>query len=553
MSGRGDIYRFEPPRFFRGLASLSREISTLFMAREAPALFGLRQCIPALVPGDAVVARDLYRGRLRLASRLFEGEPHGLLSPSADARVTDEMLSLSWLPHLAAADMALYRGFSRSLYKLCARPRSLSTLILCRRLMILSRHADFMLAGAPSSFAREFFDTMSRETRTLKAARMRTAEEELHQALALLAVSMAFRGAEDLRSWALDRAAATIPKVILLDGGHASRNPQALLGLLLDLIPLQEALRTSRVSAPQFLDAAIGRACSMLRMMCHPDGGLALFQGVDNSSVASVLAVLSSDPHQQAPTRHAMQSGYARLDRGKSAIIMDVGGNGDYRGALSFEFSHGCNRIVTNCGTPEFATPAWRAAARSAAAHSGLQLHEPERPRFSSFRGRSRRCPTDDILRVDVTETEQGTAIAAAVNSSGLVHHREILLDKSGYGLEGQDRFVASPMGKPPNGEARFTLRFHLDPAVKAFSGRSGSAIMLMLPNRGVWQFSAGRGKAMLEDSVALAGSGGLRNNQQIVIRDTVERLPQIDWTFRRVEKPSRHDGSGEDSPGLPF
>ena len=95
--------------------------------------------------------------------------------------------------------------------------------------MILSRHADFMLAGAPSSFVREFFDTMSRETRTLKAARMRTAEEELHQALALLAISMAFRGAEDLRSWALDRAAATIPKVILLDGGHASRNPQALL------------------------------------------------------------------------------------------------------------------------------------------------------------------------------------------------------------------------------------------------------------------------------------------------------------------------------------
>ena len=529
MSGRGDVDRFEPPRFFRGIAQFCQDIQATFRTGEPPPHAGLRLSLPSLVAGDPAVAQNLYRGR-----------------PSSGG-ITDELLSLSWLPHMAASDLSLYRGFSRNLYRHCSRGGGLSTTILCRRLTILSRHADFLLNGSPADFWGEFFHTITRETRLLRSARVRSPPEELRQALTLLAVSLAFKGQEDLRVLALERAAAVLPQVILSDGGHVTRNPQALLDLLLDLIPIHEAARSARLPLPQSLAFAIGRACAMLRMMCHPDGGLALFQGVDNRSEAPLEAVLTADPHQQPPSRLARQSGFARLDRGKSTVIADIGEKGDYEGALSFEFSHGSRRIVTNCGTPEMASPAWRAAASSAAAHSRLQLHHPNGGRIG-FDNPHDRTSTREMLKADVAETGDGIGLTAAQDCSGLVHHRDVFLANSGNHLKGEDHFANGP-----SGDMRFTLRFHLDPDIKAFSGRSGSAIMLMLPNRGVWQFSAGKSRALLEESVLLAGPGGLRPSQQIVIRDTVAHSPQVNWAFFRVEKPSRAEASSQESPGLPF
>lgn len=96
-------------------------------------------------------------------------------------------------------------------------------------------------------------------------------------------------------------------------------------------------------------------------------------------------------------------------------------------------------------------------------------------------------------------------------------------------------------------------MRFHLDPGVKAFSSRGGSAINLMLANRAVWQFSVHGAKAMLEESVLMAGEDGIRKTQQIVLRGTSTKCTAINWAFRRMEKPVRPAGPGENTPHLPF
>lgn len=557
MNGRGDAYRIEPPRFFRGLFSLGHEIGAAFAAREQAEFTGLRQPISALVPGDPAIARDLYRGHFTFARKALDGQPGRMLSLCTDPLYTEEILSLSWLPHLAAADFSLYRGFSRNLYNLCAQIGVLPVSVRCRRLMVVSRHAAFLVADAPSDFADGFFRSVSKEARDLSFLRVRTVQEKLRQALALLAVALAFRGGEGLRAQALDSAAAAIPAVVLADGGHVTRNPKALLDLLLDLIPLVEALRAHRITAPAALGAAIERALPMLRMMCHGDGGLALFQGADNISAAAVAAALDCDAVEGRPLCHAPHSGYVRLNHGKSVVIMDAGHAVSSRSALAFEFSCGQNRIVTNCGVPEFASRAWRDAASSAAAHSGLQLENAGRRELPSFLRRYTRMSSANRPHVEVVDTPHGVVVKAMdpsyEASNGLIHHREIFLAASGHGLDGEDRFAVSTRLTASNDELRFTLRFHLDPAIKVFSGRNGAVIMLLLPNRDVWQFSARGGRAILEESVLLAGREGIRNSRQIVIRGASERPGPVHWNFRRIEKPSRQSGRDDDNPRFPF
>ena len=73
---------------------------------------------------------------------------------------------------------------------------------------------------------------------------------------------------------------AELDRQILPDGGHASRNPGALIELLLDLLPLRQAFAARNVPPPAALNNAIDRMMPMLRFFRHGDGTFALFNGM---------------------------------------------------------------------------------------------------------------------------------------------------------------------------------------------------------------------------------------------------------------------------------
>ena len=62
-----------------------------------------------------------------------------------------------------------------------------------------------------------------------------------------------------------------------------------------------------------------------------------------------------------------------------------------------------------------------------------------------------------------------------------------------------------------------FAVRFHLHPMVKATRVSDGHGVILILPNKEVWTFSAHEDQVELEDSVYLAGSEGPRRTALIV------------------------------------
>src|SRR5690606_13358288 len=112
---------------------------------------------------------------------------------------------------------------------------------------------------------------------------------------------------------------------ILPDGGHVGRNPGVLVELILDLLPLTQCLVARGRPVPPQLASSTQRLLSMLRYMRLGDGMLARFNGTSVASPAGLATVLAYDNAPEASLPQANASNYARLERGKAILLMDVG------------------------------------------------------------------------------------------------------------------------------------------------------------------------------------------------------------------------------------
>ena len=86
----------------------------------------------------------------------------------------------------------------------------------------------------------------------------------------------------------------------------------------------------------------------------------------------------------------------------------------------------------------------------------------------------------------------------------------------------------------------RFEIRFHLHPNVKASRRTDGSSVLLVLPGKESWLFSAPNMDVEVEESVFLSSTDGPRRSNQIVIADEVRALPRVVWTFIRATQSQR-------------
>ena len=112
---------------------------------------------------------------------------------------------------------------------------------------------------------------------------------------------------------------------VLPDGGHRSRNPSLQLQVLQDLIDTRGVLRAAQIETPGALQQAIERMAPMLRFFRHGDRRLALFNNsLEEDGVLIDLVLTRSETKGGAPTQ-APQTGFDRLQAGRSLAIMDTG------------------------------------------------------------------------------------------------------------------------------------------------------------------------------------------------------------------------------------
>ncbi|MPZ57183.1 MAG: heparinase [Rhizobiales bacterium] len=528
---------------------------------------------------DATRASEFYAGRFVFAGKIVicDGRSPFELTPISD-EWGRALLGFGWLRHLRAADSGITRANARALIdewiRLHGRWNTMAWRIdvLSRRIMSWLSQAPLVLTDADMNFYRRFLRSLTRQVRFLRR-RIDDAPDGIVRLQALIVLTEAalcMAGQTGHLRTTLRRLVDELDRQILPDGGHISRNPHALAELLLDLLPLRQVLSTRNVAPPQAMLNAIDRMMPMLRFFRHGDGNFAHFNGIGPTAPDIVATVLAYDDARGAPVANAPHSGYQRIDSGGSVVLMDTGkpppvsvSREAHAGCLSFEFSAGLQRIVVNCGLPGTNQEAWREVARATAAHSTVVFNDTSSCRLLESGSFRRLFAGSPIIAgpTDVPVTREAPDGALVVRAShdgyagrfGVIHQRTLMLTADGSRLEGEDVFLPSEGDHIPR-EDEFTVRFHLHPAIRANRLTDGHGVMLVLPDRDVWTFSAHEDQIELEESVYLAGRDGPRRTTQIVIYGRARKMPRVRWTFtHRNPTAATVHNERDEQPELPL
>jgi uncharacterized heparinase superfamily protein len=534
---------------------------------------------------DATRATEIYSGRFAFAGKvvvcdrrsIFEMEP-----PSQEWAAA--LLGFGWLRHLRAAESAITRANARALvdewisaqgswHPLAWRPD-----VLSRRIISWLSQSTLVLQDADVRFYRRYLRSLLRQVRYLRhtAGDANRGVARLQAAIALSYAALCIAGqARHIKS-TTERLKQEMERQILPDGGHISRDPGAIIEVLLQLLPLRQAFASRNIAPPQALQNAIDRMMPMLRFFRHSEGTFAHFNGMGATPADLLLTLLAYDEARGAPFANAPYSGYQRLAASGAVAIVDTGcappiemSLDAHAGSLSFEFSSPRQSlIIVNCGMPRIGRDNWRQIARATAAHSTVTFNNASSARFvelATFRRMLGGAPiVGGPTRVTVNRDDRSEMIVLRAMHDGyagrfgILHERVLMLSTDGMRLVGEDIFLDAD-GEPRVRSAsdEFAVRFHLHPGVRPTRLTDGHGVMLMMPNKEVWTFAAPHDHVDIEDSVYLAGSEGPRRTFQMVIRGQASNAARVQWVLQAYPAAGVSAGGSrqveEEEPKLPL
>ena len=526
---------------------------------------------------DPQIAVDIYSGYFAFGGKAAEANGYSpfLIEPPSPGW-TRILMGFGWLRHLRAADTTLARANARTLVQdwinIIDRPRMRSDAetafeprVVARRILSWLSQSPIILEGADHAFYQAFTASLGRQAVYLqrRIAEGLGGETLLLASVALAELGLCVEGLSKLHRKASRLLAGELARQILPDGGHISRNPRALIELLLDLLPLRQAYAARGVQPPAQLLNAIDRMMPMLRMFRHGDGTLALFNGMGVTAPELLATVLAYDDARAGAMFNAPHSGYQRLQAGEAVVVMDTGKppplafSGEaHASCLAFEFSSGDHRLIVNCGAPDPGRQAAYEAARATAAHSALTVADTSSCRFAAQRGAgdwSRGEIIGGPRKVAVERGESATAFTLTASHDGylprfgLLHSRTLSLSADGTRLSGEDGLTLT--GRKGRGAPDYAARFHLHPTVKASATQQGRAVMLASGPHEAWVFEAGGLQITLEDSIFYAAPDGPRRATQIVVNANCADSSVLQWSLTRVAQGEGRQTRQRESP----
>ncbi|MCB1500769.1 MAG: heparinase II/III family protein [Bauldia sp.] len=519
---------------------------------------------------DPTVALDIYAGRFVFSGTGVDAEGHSIFEADPpNEEWARELHAFGWLRHLRATDMAISRSNARSLVDEWMRhsgradPVAWDTGVVARRVISWLNQTPLILEGCDVDFYRRFMKSLTRQVRYLR----RTAHDgpqglpRLRVMIALSSAALAMSEQQRFLKQATKWLDLELVRQILPDGGHVSRNPAAVLDLLVDTLPLRQAFSARGSQPSRILLSAIDRMMPMLRFFRQGDGSFAHFNGCGDTASDQLATVLAYDDVRGAPLTHAPHSGYQRIEAGDAILLVDAGrpppvdfSTNAHAGCLSFEMSVGRQRLIINCGVPVASAGPLRRLSRTTAAHSTVALNDTSSCRFlqQSWMGDwLGEAIIAGPTRVHSERHRQNGATVlhmhhnGYVDRYGIVHQRQLSLSDAGDRLDGVDSFL-SPTGAPigRSGKDVFTIRFHLSPGVQATRMASGRGVSLQLPDGETWDFQTDGLEPELEDSLLMSNSRGNRKTVQIVIHGIAQHTPQVAWMMHRTAVGGRRRAS---------
>lgn len=519
----------------------------------------------SLRPADPSFIEEIAIGGFGLSgyvARIAPGASPFDLSPPSQTWL-EALHGFSWLRHLDAAGTHDARELARVYVQDWLRlPRHQQAFgwepeILARRIISWLTHENLLLDWAEHKDHDAIMLSLDQQVTELRTS-WRNALDGYPRLICLMALVQAdlcISGQSDRLAASQALLAAEFDRQILADGCHISRDPWVGVELLLDLLPLRPCFPARELTIHPRISASIDRMVGMLHHLRLGDGSLARFNGMGAPEQGTLTMVAGYAAPGHTPQKNAAfgASGYLRMERGTTALILDAGkpppyelaGNA-YAGCLSFEMSAGRQLILVNNGAPGARDDRLRASARATASHNTLCLGEQSSGRLIRSDRLEQRLGSAPLaepstVQCEITDTADGMVVRASHNGYadrfGLFHSRLLDLSPMGNRLSGKDRLVAHNRERPREGAQPFAVHFHLHPSITTKLSADSQAADLYLPNGDKWRFEAIGAPISVEESVFVAHPAGPRLSEQLVLRGLCVGSMEVDWSLEKVER----------------
>jgi uncharacterized heparinase superfamily protein len=468
-----------------------------------------------------------------------------------------DLHGFSWLRHLrvAASDedaQEAAQAFVLSWASL-GKPSTVAfePQVVARRVISWISHADLLLEGSDARAYATIADSLGAQIQLLAAVR-HTAPPGPPRLLCLSALVLAglcVAGHDRRRDRTEKAFLAELDHQILPDGGHASRNPAVVVDLLLDLLPLRQCYVARHIPPPAALLAAIDRMIAFLKYVRRGDGALARFNGTGRTEADALATVLGYAEPDEPELEAASDSGYRRLQRKSTIILMDTGpppplafSGQAHAGCLSFEMSYGSQPLLVNAGVPATMQDMPRTTARATVSHNTLCLNTTSSSRLVALEGTQSQSALQMPSEVYSSLTERdGSLVLEAwhdgyLDQFGLLHARCLVLSQDGERLDGVDRL------EPPSGVLRtrqdlpFSIQFRAAPEAICRLGEAPDTAEIQIGPHSCWRLTAAGARLSVEESVDLVHLSGPRRSMQVVLRGACPGESTVTWSLEHVQ-----------------
>jgi len=508
---------------------------------------GFNGALPEFRPSDVESVIDMMQGRYLFGGKLVDTEG---VSPFSVAVANDDwthaLHSFVWLRHFRDVRDEGSRRFARTLVlDWIGRPRRFDDRawaagLSAQRIMNWLRHYPLLVEDATPEQKATITHALGMQVQALRVRAPFLAEpvEALLAAIALSAAALCLDNETATERHVL-RLKTLLDRQIDADGLHLSRNPRVQLQLLLELVTLRLALSGRHGELSDLLVPDVEAMHRALDRLILSSGEAVYFNGGGQLPHDIVVVVQAQSLERRHEDVQAVTGGYGRLHWGASTLVADGGAVPplDYAGdaaagALAFEFSHGGDLIVGNCGPAPAELPEGKLLFRRGIAHSGVSIDTESAADIAEkgpLKGRLRaRAPAGEI-GLDAGEHVLNLATDGFARTFGVRLERSLTLLSEGKTLVGQDRVVATGAGAV---SGLMSIRFHLAPGAGVELGEGGDMLLVRLANGAEWTFLWEGAEMRLDDSVRQSASVGFNPTVQIVLETPVAAGHEIAWIF---------------------
>jgi uncharacterized heparinase superfamily protein len=454
---------------------------------------------PALTefrPTDRETVLEMMQGRYLLASKLVETEGRSPFAiESAHDDWLDDLQAFDWLRHFRDARTDEERRFARALTLDWIDRNggfdrfSWGPTLCARRVTNWLRHYSLLMEGAAFEQQTAIGRSLGTQIQSLRLRGQLAADpvDALMVALALLGVALCDERRESEVATRAQRLHHLLDTQIDEDGLHRTRCAKVQVMLMVELITMRQALRRNFEQHADALGEVLDSMHRALDAISLGTGEPGYFNGTGQMAHDHIVAVQAQSSARARETGTA--GGYGRLISGRSIVVADSGqvpspeyAERMHAGALSFEFSHGRDLVVCNCGP----------------APAGME--------------------NDD----------QSIAMRCHGYSDrfGVVIERRLTLLAEGKSLVGQDKLLR--VRSRVSGAC--ALRFHLGHQTELLQG--DDLLKLKFPSGLTWNFLWEGADMRIEDSVRQSALFGFHRTRQIVLETLVGENNEVSWIF---------------------